>query len=262
MVCRHVTIGALAAAFFITALLYSSVGFGGGSTYNALLALAVTDIASVPIVALLCNIIVVTLGSWKFIRGGHLSWNRFWPLAILSVPAAIVGGYLPTPVWLFVGLLAVALAISGLLMLWNPLWREGAESSAGDGRATDLASGASLGLLAGITGIGGGIYLSPLLHLRRWGTSKAIAGTCATFILVNSIGGLVGQLLKSGSQATVHVTTTNWPLFPAVAVGGLIGSTLGSFRLNNDVLRTLTGLLVLYVAIRLGVRFPHDWANR
>jgi uncharacterized membrane protein YfcA len=257
------TIAALAVAFFITALLYSSVGFGGGSTYNALLALSLADISTVPVVALACNILVVAIGSWRFVCGGHVEWQRFWPLAILSVPAALVGGLLPVPAWLFVGLLALALALSGLLMLWQPLWRRKSNRPAqGSGRTADLASGAALGLLAGITGIGGGIYLSPLLHLRRWASSKTIAGTCAAFILVNSIGGLAGQLLKSGSRATLDVILASWPLFPAVVLGGLVGSTLGSLKLNNDILRILTAFLVLYVAVRLGVRFPGDWANR
>ena len=113
------TIAALAVAFFVTALLYSSVGFGGGSTYNALLALGVADISTVPVVALTCNILVVAIGSWRFIRGGHVEWSQLWPLVILSVPAALLGGYLTVPAWLFVGLLALALAISGLLMLWQ-----------------------------------------------------------------------------------------------------------------------------------------------
>lgn len=257
------TIAALALAFFVTALLYSSVGFGGGSTYNALLALALTDISSVPVVALCCNILVVAIGSWRFVRGGHLNWHRFWPLASLSIPAALLGGYLPVPAWLFVGMLALALAVSGLLMLWQPLWRREPQTSTDEsGKSADFVSGAALGLLAGITGIGGGIYLSPLLHLRRWADSKAIAGTCALFILVNSIAGLVGQLLKSGAAATTQVLQLNWPLFPAVALGGLIGSSLGSLRLSNNLLRILTALLILYVAVRLGLRFPHDWANR
>ena len=257
------TIAALAVAFFITALLYSSVGFGGGSTYNALLALGVADISTVPVVALTCNILVVAIGSWRFIRSGHVEWPRLWPLVMLSVPAALLGGYLGVPTWLFVGLLALALGISGLLMLWQPLWRrEPDRTTRPSGRAADLASGGALGLLAGITGIGGGIYLSPLLHLRRWASGKTIAGTCAAFILVNSISGLFGQLLKSGAGATFAILQADWPLFPAVMLGGLIGSTLGSLKLNNEILRVLTALLVLYAAIRLGVRFPTDWANR
>jgi uncharacterized membrane protein YfcA len=256
-----VAIVALAAAFFLTALLYSSVGFGGGSTYNALLALGVADISTVPVIALICNILVVAIGSWRFVRSGHVGWRRFWPLAALSVPASFAGGYLRVPAWLFVGLLALALAISGLLMLWQPLWQRKAETTERDSRGADLVSGASLGLLAGVTGIGGGIYLSPLLHLRRWGHSKEIAGTSAAFILVNSIGGLAGQLLKGGTR-TFDIVQANWPLFPAVILGGVLGSTLGTLKLSNSVLRVLTALLVLYVAVRLGVRFPSDWASR
>lgn len=256
------SIVALAAAFFVTALLYSSVGFGGGSTYNALLALVLADISTVPVVALICNILVVAIGSWRFVRSGHVRRRRFWPLSVLSVPAALAGGYLKVPAWLFVGLLALALAISGLLMLWQPLWRREAAAPAGaGGRTADVASGAALGLLAGITGIGGGIYLSPLLHLRRWGTSREIAGTCAAFILVNSIAGLAGQLLKSGSR-TFEIIISNWPLFPSVVVGGLLGSSLATLKLSDTLLRVLTALLVLYVAARLGLRFPSEWAAR
>lgn len=255
------TLTALALAFFITALLYSSVGFGGGSTYNALLVLGVADLSTVPIIALSCNILVVVIGSWRFVRQGHVEWRRFAPLAVLSVPFAWLGGYLSVPTWLFVALLALALAVSGLLLLWQPLWRR----EANDGkisRPLDMVSGATLGLLAGITGIGGGIYLSPLLYLRRWATAKTIAGTCALFILVNSISGLIGQAMKSGGATTEQTLAAHWPLFPAVALGGLVGSNLGSTKLKDSHLRALTGLLILYVAMRLGLRFPGEWASR
>ncbi|MEO8175043.1 MAG: sulfite exporter TauE/SafE family protein [Sphingomicrobium sp.] len=255
------TITALALAFFITALLYSSVGFGGGSTYNALLVLGAADLLTVPVIALSCNILVVAIGSWRFVRLGHVDWRRFVPLVLLSVPFAWLGGYLPVPAWLFVGLLALALAVSGLLLLWQPLWRRDVNHRQTASRPVDLVSGAALGLLAGITGIGGGIYLSPVLHLRRWATARTIAGTCALFILVNSIGGLIGQTMKNGGAATERTLTAHWPLFPAVALGGLIGSTLGSMKLKDSYLRILTGLLILYVAVRLGLRFPGEWAN-
>ena len=256
------TITALALAFFITALLYSSVGFGGGSTYNALLVLGAADLSTVPVIALSCNILVVAIGSWRFVRHGHVEWRRFGPLVILSVPFAWLGGYLPVPAWLFVGLLALALAVSGLLLLWQPLWRREVNCSQATSRPLDMASGAALGLLAGITGIGGGIYLSPVLYLRRWATAKTIAGTCALFILVNSISGLIGQTMKSGGAATEQTLAAHWPLFPAVALDGLIGSNLGSMKFKDSYLRILTGLLILYVAVRLGLRFPGEWANR
>ena len=256
------TITALALAFFITALLYSSVGFGGGSTYNALLVLGAADLSTVPVIALSCNILAVAIGSWRFVRRGHVEWRRFAPLVALSVPFDWLGGFLPVPAWLFVGLLALALAVSGLLLLWQPLWRREVNPSQEASRPLDMVSGAALGLLAGITGIGGGIYLSPVLYLRRWATAKTIAGTCALFILVNSISGLIGQTMKSGVAATEQTLAAHWPLFPAVALGGLIGSNLGSMKLKDSYLRILTGLLILYVAVRLGLRFPGEWASR
>ncbi|MEO6255434.1 MAG: sulfite exporter TauE/SafE family protein [Sphingomicrobium sp.] len=256
------SVTALALAFFITALLYSSVGFGGGSTYNALLVLGAADLSKVPVIALSCNILVVAIGSWRFISHGHVDWRRFLPLVALSVPFAWLGGYLPVPAWMFVGLLALALAVSGLLLLWQPLWRREAKHSQPSSRPVDLVSGAALGLLAGITGIGGGIYLSPVLYLRRWASAPTIAGTCALFILANSISGLIGQTMKSGAAATEQTLVAHWPLFPAVALGGLIGSSLGSMKLKDSYLRVLTGLLILYVAVRLGLRFPGEWANR
>lgn len=254
----------LAVAFLLTALIYSSVGFGGGSTYNALLLLSAVAISSVPLVALVCNILVVCVGSWRFYRAGAFSWPRFWPLAVTSVPAAWLGGFLHVPAWLFVGLLAICLFIAGSLMLVPGLWRNhsvvndesGSEAEQRVSRPADLLSGATLGLLAGITGIGGGIYLSPLLHLRHWGRARLIAGTSAVFILVNSIGGLAGQAMKIGPDAALGVLAANWILFPAVVIGGLVGSALGSSTFREAHLRTITGLLILYVAVRLGLRFP------
>jgi uncharacterized membrane protein YfcA len=259
------TLDTLAIAFVLTALIYSSVGFGGGSTYNALLLLSAVSLASVPLIALTCNILVVAVGSWRFHRAGAFDWRRFWPLAIASVPAAWLGGFLRVPVWFFVGLLAFSLSVAGILMLIPRLWQRAAVPEDGQrtdlGRPIDLASGAILGLVAGITGIGGGIDLSPLLHLRRWGAARLIAGTSAAFILVNSISGLVGQVMKVGTGAAVTTLVASWTLFPAVLLGGLAGSALGSSRLRESHLRLITGVLILYVAVRLGLRFPAEWSK-
>jgi uncharacterized membrane protein YfcA len=241
----------LAALFFVTALLYGAAGFGGGSTYNALLVLAGTDYRSVPLIALACNILVVTVGSWRFARSGHVDWRRIWPLFVLSIPFAWLGGRLVVAEMVFVGLLAASLLVAGLLMLWQPLWEKEAPAGARSGWIEPVAGGA-LGFLAGVVGIGGGIFLAPLLYMLRWGTPKAIAGTCAVFILANSLAGLAGQLAKGGDGAAL---ATYWPLFPAVLVGGLIGSTLGSGRLDPKYVRILTALLILYVAARLAMRF-------
>ena len=248
----------LALAFFVTALLYASVGFGGGSTYSALLVLAKVDFHAIPVVSLLCNLVVVTLGSWRFAKAGVIDWRRTWPLFTLSVPLAWVGGRIAVGQLLFVGLLAASLIVAGLTMLWQ---REPPPDEArpeGIERPVtwrEPVIGGVLGLLAGIVGIGGGIFLAPVLHLMRWGGARAIAGTCALFILVNSIAGLFGQLAKSGAGTIGAVGTSHWLLFPAVAVGGLAGSMIGSTRLKARHVAVLTAILVLYVGGQLAVRF-------
>ena len=243
----------LALSFFLTALLYAAAGFGGGSTYTALLVLADTDYRAVPVISLLCNILVVSVGTWRFARAGHLDWQRSWPLFLLSVPAAWLGGRLHIGETLFVGLLAVSLLLAGLLMLWQPHWQR---ETAAPRRArwVDPVAGGVLGFLAGVVGIGGGIFLAPLLYLLRWGAPRAIAATCAAFILVNSIAGLAGQASK-GLGAAGAVMADHAALFPAVLVGGFIGSGIGAKRIDPNWVRVLTALLILYVAVRLGLRF-------
>ena len=242
----------LAALFFATALLYSAAGFGGGSTYTALLVLAAVDYRAVPIVSLACNIIVVSVGTWRFARGGHLDWRRAWPLFVTSVPAAWLGGRLVIGEVLFVGLLGAALLVAGLLMLWQPAWqREAAPASTR--RWIEPVAGAGLGFAAGVVGIGGGIFLAPLLYMLRWAPPKRIAATCAAFILVNSLAGLAGQASK-GLGAAGAVIGEHVLLFPAVAAGGMIGAWLGSDRLDPKWVRILTAMLILYVAARLLLR--------
>jgi len=244
----------LAALFFLTALLYGAAGFGGGSTYNALLVLAGTDYRAVPVIALACNILVVSAGSWRFARSGHVDWRRIWPLFVLSIPFAWVGGRLVVAEMVFVGLLAASLLAAGLLMLWQPLWEKEAPAAA-HSRWLEPVAGGALGFLAGVVGIGGGIFLAPLLYMLRWGPPKAIAGTSAVFILANSLSGLAGQLAKGSAAAGSQALAFYWPLFPAVAAGGLIGSALGSGRLDPKYVRILAALLILYVAVRLTIRF-------
>ena len=242
----------LTALFFATALLYSAAGFGGGSTYTALLVLAAVDYRAVPIVSLACNIIVVSVGTWRFARGGHLDWRRAWPLFVTSVPAAWLGGRLVIGEVLFVGLLGAALLVAGLLMLWQPAWqREAAPASTR--RWIEPVAGAGLGFAAGVVGIGGGIFLAPLLYMLRWAPPKRIAATCAAFILVNSLAGLAGQASK-GLGAAGAVIGEHVLLFPAVAAGGMIGAWLGSDRLDPKWVRILTAWLILYVAARLLLR--------
>jgi len=246
----------LIALFFVTALLYASVGFGGGSTYNALLVLHGTDYRILPAIALLCNIIVVAGGVWRFHAAGHLKFNRMTPFVVTSIPFAWIGGRLAISEVAFVGLLGATLALAGLRMLTQG----GAPAQDTPARQRPILAafiGACLGMLSGMVGIGGGIFLAPVLHLMRWDSPRVIAGTCSFFILVNSISGLAGQTAKLGDMAMLGALTAYWALGTAVLLGGQIGSYLGSSHLSEPLLRRMTGVLTLYVACRLLLRWLH-----
>lgn len=241
----------LAAFFFITALLYACVGFGGGSTYNALLVLSDTDYRVLPFVALTCNIIVVSGGVWHFSRGRHIDIRKILPWVILSLPAAWIGGYIEIPEKVFIGLLGCVLFLSGIKMLWPE--KENALLQPARQTASFIPPliGGGLGLIAGLTGIGGGIFLAPVLHFLRWSDPRNIAGTCSLFILVNSLSGLAGQAMKLEETEILSLGLSYWYLFPAVLFGGQIGSWMGSSCINPNAVKKLTALLIIYVAIRL-----------
>lgn len=241
----------LALAFFLTAALYASVGFGGGSTYTALLSLAGTDFRFLPAISLVCNVIVVTGGVIRFARAGEMPWKRVLPLVAVSAPLAWLGGLAPITEEMFRILLGLSLLVAGLLLLFQ---REAAGAGATRGKSTpfDIAAGAGSGLLAGLVGIGGGIFLAPVLHLTRWGTPRAIAATASLFILINSIAGLAGQTMKlaSGGQGLTPLLAY-WPLMLAVLIGGQIGSYAAIRILSQTLVRRATGILILYVAGQL-----------
>jgi uncharacterized protein len=238
----------LAAAFFATALLYASVGFAGGSTYTALLLLVGIGQKTLPIIALICNLIVSTGGSIRFAHAGMVPWRRLWPLLAVSVPAALIGGMLPVSKTVFVILLGGSLIVAGVLLLFQREPRERGDEA----RRFALigpAIAAPLGLLAGIVGIGGGIFLAPVLHLIGWDRAKRVAASASVFILANSIAGLVGQLIKSGSDAaTWAAVLAYWPLAVAVLAGGQIGSRASVQILPPTLLRRLTALLIIFAA--------------
>jgi uncharacterized protein len=217
-----------------------------------LLVLAGRGPAEVPIVSLTCNIAVVAVGAWRFTRAGHVDLRRIWPLFAASVPMAFLGGMLPVSPLLFIGLLAVSLYVAGAAMLYRP--SDADRPPRAYPRWVEPLLGGALGLLAGIVGIGGGIYLAPVLHLLRWGRAHAIAGTCAVFILVNSGAGLAGQLAKSGADAA-EILAAHWLLLPAVLLGGLAGSLLTVRKVGQRALRVLTAILILLVAVQLSRRF-------
>ena len=238
----------LAAAFFLTALLYASVGFGGGSTYIALLLLAGVSAQFVPVIGPLCNIVVVTGGTIRFARARLVPWRRAWPLLILSAPAAYLGGLTPIKEVTFVALLGVSLLVAGLLLLFQPV-----SATPGERRGnalTDGALGGAVGYLSGLVGIGGGIFLSPIQHLMRWAGAREIAATASLFILVNSVTGLAGQLTKLGT-ARLPELAGFWPMAVAVLVGGQIGTHAGIRLFSERAVRRATGVLILYVAAQL-----------
>jgi len=243
----------LPALFFLVALIYSMVGFGGGSSYVALLALFGVSYSLIPVIGLTCNLIASSSGSWNFYRAGHFRLKLTLPFILTSVPAAYIGGALPVSRGVFLSLLAAGLTVAGALLLKN-------DQKTGSVQNTELPKniwiwglpiGMALGLFSGIVGIGGGIFLAPLLHLLRWGNAQSIAATAAMFIFINSLFGLMGQLSKSA----VYTDAGNLLgfLIPAVLVGSMIGSRLGARQLSTTGIRKITGLLILYVAFRLWI---------
>ena len=245
----------LTVLFFITAALYAAVGFGGGSTYNALLVLTETDYRLIPVIALTCNLIVVTGGVVRFQREGALPARRLLPFLAVSIPAAWFGGRLPISELVFVGLLGSALLFAGLRLLFQAAPKDTGGRPTTLPMLVSLGLGAGIGFLAGLVGIGGGIFLAPVLYFARWGNPREIAGACSLFILANSLSGLTGQAMKLGDMQLLSAAFAYWPLAIAVLVGGQIGSWLGSQRLQPDWIKRLTALLILYVAARLLVRF-------
>lgn len=243
----------LGLTFLITAFLYACIGFGGGSTYNALLVLGNTDYQIIPVIALACNIIVVSGGAWHFSRAKRVQMGRIFPWIAFSIPSSFVGGLVAIPEIYFISILGIALLLSGLKLLWPEGECQTAIAS-NQVRFAPPILGTFLGLLAGITGIGGGILLAPVLHFLNWGSSKQIAAACTIFILFNSLSGIAGQLMKLHDYGLLSLIVPHWVLFPAVIIGGQIGSWLGSSKVNEIVVKKMTAILILYVAVRLLLR--------
>ncbi|MEQ5786865.1 sulfite exporter TauE/SafE family protein [Erythrobacter sp. NFXS35] len=239
----------LAVGFFVTALLYASVGFGGGSTYSALLALSGLDYRLLPLVSLACNIVVVAGASIRFARAGITLWKPALVLVGLAAPASFVGGLIPIGRETFLALLGASLVLTSLTML-IPVAKELVGSPTRLARWVPFVA-PPLGFLAGLVGIGGGIFLAPLLHLVRWQGPRAIAATASLFILVNSLFGLAGQLLKSGPGLMGQAIGAALPLLLAVVIGGQVGSLLAVRLLPLHWIRWLTAVLVLVVGVRL-----------
>ena len=242
----------LSILFFITAILYSSVGFGGGSTYLALLLVWDIPYYIFPIIALLCNIIVVSGNSFNYIRSGNHNFKLLIPFLIGSVPLAFVGGTLKIEKDIFEILLFFVLLIAGILLLINNKSYENNNLITKKINITiSLFIGSVLGLISGIVGIGGGIFLSPILFLLKAEKPKIIVTTASLFILVNSISGIFGQLTKDN----ILIELTNYlPLFICVFIGGLLGNYLNLKIFTSRMLAITTSLLVIFVSIRMGIK--------
>lgn len=232
--------------FFIIALFYSSVGFGGGSSYLAILSLFITDFFQIRSTALILNICVVTIGTLIFVRNKVFDFKLFWPFLISSIPLAYLGAQLKLSQTSFFLILGTALILSGVFMLirYIKVKLKSQEFSV----SKKLALGGSVGLLAGVSGIGGGIFLSPVLNLLNWKDPRTVASLASVFILVNSIAGLIGLTVAGTFEFDTELI---WKLILAVVLGGSIGSYLSSKKFNLRFLGGLTALLVIYVGLRL-----------
>ncbi len=242
----------LALGFFVTALFYASAGFGGGSTYSALLALTGFDYRLLPIVSLCCNIVVVSGSTVRFARAGLIPWRGALTLALVAAPLALLGGLTPVKQSTFLLLLGISLILAGLA-LFLPRSPESEGQPAALAKWMGLAA-APLGYLAGLVGIGGGIFLAPLLHLTRWDCARQIAATASLFILINSIAGLVGQLVKNGPERFGEALGGALPLVLAVILGGQLGSLLAQRLLPERVIRWLTAALTIWAGSQLLLR--------
>ena len=242
----------LSILFFVTALIYSSVGFGGGSTYLAILLIWGVPYTLFPIIALVCNIIVVSGNSINFIRSKNINFNLLFPYLIGSIPFAFIGGSITIEKSLFEILLFCVLLVAGIfLLIESKSFNKEQIKINKIPRLISISIGSIIGFISGIVGIGGGIFLSPLLFLMKAGYPRHITSSASLFILINSIFGIAGQLTK---DQVLDQVTNYWPLFLAVLIGGQIGSLLNIKFLSNKILALLTSFLVIFVAIRMGIK--------
>ena len=242
----------LSILFFITAILYSSVGFGGGSTYLALLLIWGVPYYIFPLIALICNIIVVSGNSFNYIRAKNHNFRLLIPFLIGSIPMAFIGGSLHIEKEIFEILLFIVLSLAGILLLIN--------NKSYDDKNIEIKRlhffvsiiiGSILGFISGLIGIGGGIFLSPILFLFKADKPKVISTTASLFILINSISGMIGQLTKTNILVEVIQYS---PLFISVFIGGLIGNYLNLKVFSGRLLAIITSILVIFVASRIGFK--------
>ena len=238
--------------FFITAILYSSVGFGGGSTYLALMLIWDIPYYIFPIIALFCNIIVVSGNSINYIKSGNLNLKLLTPYLFGSIPFAFLGASISIEKELFEIILFFVLFIAGIfLLIESKSFNNNQIKIRQIPKILSYIVGSLIGFVSGIVGIGGGIFLSPFLFLMKAGYPKHIITSASLFILINSIFGVLGQLTK---DIVFNEFLNFWPLFLSVLIGGQIGNYLNIKFLSNKTLTLITSFLVIFVALRMGFK--------
>ncbi len=244
----------IAFLFFLIAFIYSSVGLGGGSAYTALMALLGFSTLAIPMVSLTLNLMVTTLGSLNFIRKGHARLNLILPFLVTSIPMAYLGGAIHLPKDFFYLILMISLCIVAARIYFWPTTSMKLNMSRKGKLAVSLLAGAILGFVAGTVGIGGGIYLVPLILVLGLGTTKEAAASGAIFIWVNSLFGLISRLQYNAIDFSDYI-----PLILAVAAGGLLGSHLGSSHYPPRTMEKILGVIIILAIIALTRKLFVHW---
>lgn len=235
-------------AIFVVAVLYSSVGHGGASGYLAVMAfLAVAPEVTRP-TALVLNLFVASIGAYQFYRAGYFSWSIFWPFAATSIPFAFIGGIIHLPTHIYKIMLGLVLLFAAFRLAWKftkdvtvelpKIWLA-------------LCIGAIIGLLSGLVGVGGGIFLTPVLLLINWSETKTAAGISALFIFVNSASGLAGNHFLGKSPELSSLPSDTWAWIAAAIVGGALGSLLGAKKFDSLTLRRVLAAVLVFASVKL-----------
>lgn len=230
-------------AIFVVAILYSSVGHGGASGYLAVMAFVAVGPAVTRPTALVLNVFVASIAAFQFYRSGYFSWKTFWPFAAASIPFAFIGGTITLPTNIYKIILGLVLIFAAARLAWSLK----AQGEAKEPRIwLALIIGAVIGLLSGLVGVGGGIFLTPVLLLMNWSETKQAAGISAAFILVNSISGLAGNCVQVAS-----LPPNVWLWIAAAVIGGILGSTFGVRRFDSLTLRRVLALVLIFAGVKL-----------
>ena len=233
----------LTISIFVVAFLYSTVGHAGASGYIAVMSLFGIAAAVIKPTGLVLNILVACIATWQFWHAGHFSWRLFWPFALVSTPLAFVGGYVNLPTHVFKMLIGIVLLFSAARLLLRPMPDVATQPPT---RPLALTIGGGLGLLSGLTGTGGGIFLTPILLFKRWAIAKEAAAVSAAFILTNSLSGLIGNIISTKSFPSVAL-----PMVFAAVLGGAGGSYFGAKRFPHTVIKRLLAVVLIIAGSKL-----------